>query len=181
MNFNITKHQLFHSFCIAPKDRFDGQNNNEEIILKLRAHPITQVFWILNSFFLLLILIVMDIFLVSILNFSQIVFVNVLCLSWISFYLLSNFSHWYYNVGIITNQRIIDIDFFQLLHKEVTAVMLNKVEDVTSKSSGFLSSFFDFGNVFIQTAGTEANVEFMNVPRPAQVAKAINDLINKKK
>jgi hypothetical protein len=55
--------------------------------------------------------------------------------------------------------------------------VINKIEDVTSKSGGFFSSVFDYGNVFVQTAGTEANVEFMNIPKPSEVVKIINSLL----
>ena len=80
---------------------------------------------------------------------------------------------------MVTDERIIDIDFHSVLYKEVTIAMLKKIEDVTSKAGGFFSSLFDYGNVFVQTAGTEANIEFMNVPKPSQVAKIINQLLSK--
>ena len=60
----------------------------------------------------------------------------------------------------------------------MTIAIAGKIEDVTSKTGGFLSSIFDYGNVFVQTAGTEANIEFVNIPKPSQVAQIINSLIN---
>ncbi len=50
------------------------------------------------------------------------------------------------------------------------------MEDVTAKSGGFFASIFNFGNVFVQTAGTEVNLEFHNIPRPAEVTRIINSL-----
>jgi hypothetical protein len=72
---------------------------------------------------------------------------------------------------------VIDIDLHSILYKEVTMAVLGKIEDVTSKSGGFFSSIFNYGNVFVQTAGTEANVEFINIPRPSEVTKIINSLL----
>lgn len=92
-------------------------------------------------------------------------------------YIWFNFISWYFNVGIITNERIIDVDFHAVIYKEVTETILPKVEDVTAKSGGFFSAIFNYGNVFVQTAGTEANIEFHNVPKPAEVTKIINDLV----
>ena len=92
--------------------------------------------------------------------------------------IFGNFLSWYFNVGIGTNHRVIDIDFHSLLYKEVTIALLEKVEDVTSKTSGFFSAIFNYGNVFLQTAGTEANIEFMNIPRPALIVKIVNQLVH---
>ncbi len=174
-----TKHQYFHSLCFYPKDRFDGQHPDEEIILKLRAHPATQIYWIINTVVLFLIVIIFNFYFSSFLTASQLLVINLLIVGWISFYFIYNFTHWYYSVGIITNERIIDVDYNSRLNREITVVQLGKIEDITSKSGGFIASVFDYGNIFIQTAGTEVNVEFMNIPKPGLTAKIINQMINK--
>jgi hypothetical protein len=80
-------------------------------------------------------------------------------------------------VGLITNERIVDVDFYNVLYKEVTATRIEKIEDVTSKSGGFIESFFHYGDVFVQTAGNELNIEFLEVPSPSRVVRIINDLM----
>ena len=87
------------------------------------------------------------------------------------------FLNWYFNVGIISNKRIVDVDFNVVLYKEVTYTLLSHIEDVTSKSGGFFESVFDYGNLFIQTAGTEVNTEFINIPHPSAAAKIIDMVI----
>ncbi len=176
-----TKHQYFHSLCFYPQDRFDGQHPNEEIILKLRAHPITQIYWLLNSVVFILLILIVDYVFFGFLTFKQFIFINLLAFGWIGFYFISNFTHWYFSIGIVTNERIIDVDYNALLNREITVAKLGKIEDITSKSSGFFSSIFDYGNLFIQTAGTEANIEFINIPKPGLTAKIINEIINKNK
>jgi membrane protein YdbS with pleckstrin-like domain len=83
-------------------------------------------------------------------------------------------------VGIVTNKRIIDIDFYGLIYKEITSAKLEKIEDITVKSGGFFASIFNYGNIFIQTAGTEVNIEFFNVPSPNKVRDLINSLTTEK-
>ena len=172
------RYHVLHSFCLRPKIKFDGQNNKESVILILRAHPITQVYWVINAFILLITLILLNFVFVTFLNTGQILFLGSFGLAMIFSYIWFNFLSWYFNVGIATTQRIVDIDFHSVLYKEVTVAMLGKVEDVTSKTGGFFSSIFDYGNVFLQTAGTEANIEFLNIPKPSRVAEIINQLIH---
>lgn len=176
MNKIKETHRTFHSFCLRPKIKFEGQNNQEEIILVLRSHPVTQIYWLINGTILLIILLLLNFIFPSFLNISQILFLNLFGLGIIFSYLWFNFLSWYFNVGIVTSERIVDIDFHSVLYKEVTITLINKVEDVTSKTGGFLSAVFDYGNIFVQTAGTEVNVEFLNIPKPALVAKIINQL-----
>lgn len=170
-------HFLFHSFCFLPKANFDGQEREEEVILRVRAHPVTQIYWLINSVFFLLIIFLLNIFYGFFLKSNQIFFINLFFLAIIFSYFWFNFVHWFYNVGIVSNKRIIDMDFPYLLYKEVTMTMLKNIEDITAKSSGFLSSFFNYGDVFIQTAGTEVNIEFIKVPKASLVVKIINDLL----
>jgi len=180
MKNNGQNHKLFHSFCLYPNVKFETQENKENVILVLRAHPITQIYWLLNSLFFIFILSLLNYFFPSFFNATQIFFLNVFAIVFILSYLWLNFLNWFFNVGVISNKRIIDIDFHGIIYKEVTATHLNKIEDITSKGGGYFQSFFDYGNVFIQTAGTEANIEFIDVPYPSQVATMINELIGKK-
>ena len=179
MKDNNKNHKLFHSFCLYPEVKFETQENKEEVILVLRAHPITQIYWFLNGLFFIFILFLLNYFFPSFFNDAQIFFLNVLAIVFILSYLWLNFLNWFFNVGIVSNKRIIDIDFHGIIYKEVTVAQLNKIEDITSKGGGYFQSFFDYGDVFIQTAGTEANIEFKNVPYPSQVVTTINELIGK--
>lgn len=82
---------------------------------------------------------------------------------------------------MVTNERIVDVDFHGTLYKEVSASSIGKIEDVTIKTGGFAASLFHYGNLFIQTAGTEGNIEFINIPNPTQAASIINNLMRSQK
>ncbi len=170
-------HSMLHSFCIKPNVKFETQNDQEEVILVLRAHPITQIGWIINSFIFLIVFILLNFFLPSFLSPTQIFFADIFGLAVIFSYVFFNFLSWFFNLGIVTNQRIVDVDFHAVIYKEVTETVFAKVEDVTDKSAGFFASIFDYGNVFIQTAGTEINIEFINIPKPSDVVKIIENFV----
>ena len=177
MDIRKPSSHALHAFDIRPGLRYANLHVHEEVILVLRAHPVTQIPWIINAVFAFFILFILNFFLPDFLTVSQIVFLNIFGFVAILSYLWFNFLGWYFNVGIITNQRVIDVDFHAVIYKEVTETLLSKVEDVTAKSGGFIASLFDFGHVFVQTAGTEANIEFFHVPRPSEVTKIINQLL----
>jgi hypothetical protein len=174
-----TSDHVFHSLSLRPKIEFEAQTDNEEIILAVRAHPITFIPIILNGVVLFILIFCVNFILPELLNMEQILFFNIFVSVIFIGYLWFNYLSWYFNIGIITNHRVIDVDFRSILYKEVTYTNLNKIEDVTAKGGGFIASVFNFGNVYIQTAGTEVNVEFMNIPRPSFVAKIVNGLLNK--
>lgn len=176
-NNNKSNHHYLHSYCFYPNIRFETQGASEKVILILRAHPITQVPWLINSLIFFILLFGLNLVIPSFFNLNQIIFINIFGLIIVFSYLWFNFLSWFFNVGIITSERIVDVDFHMALYKEVTATRLNRIEDITAKTGGYLASLFDYGNVFIQTAGTEANIEFFNIPHPSQVVETINNLI----
>ena len=167
--------------------RFETQEAKEEIILLLRRHPVTNVGWILVT----LLLIIFPVFFFSFILSANIVPKNmplgyfvVLPILWYLGTLgfaFTNFLFWYFNVYIVTNTRIIDIDWISILYKEFSSTQLSKIQDVTYKQGGILDSFFDFGTVYLQTAGTETNFEFELVPHPQHVVRQIDEILEKAK
>lgn len=178
MDIKAPHHRYIHALCVRPEIRFEAQEKDEEVILVLRAHPITQLPWILASFFAFVLLIILNFFFPTFLNSQQIVFANFLIVILILSYLWLNVLFYTFNVGIISNKRIIDIDFYSILYRETTESRLSNVEDITSKQGGYFGSFFHYGNVFIQTAGTQTNIEFLSVPEPAEIVRIINELLH---
>jgi len=77
----------------------------------------------------------------------------------------------------VTNERIIDLDFYNLIYKEFSATTIRQVSDITTKIGGFFGSLFHFGNVFVKTQGFEQNIEFELVPQPSEIVKIINTLM----
>ncbi|PIQ72862.1 hypothetical protein COY13_01130 [Candidatus Roizmanbacteria bacterium CG_4_10_14_0_2_um_filter_36_35] len=175
-----SENRVFFSYLIYPKIKFETYESGEKVFLLLRAHPITQLSWIVNSIIIFIIFFGVNFVIPSFLSLNQIFVLNCFGLVFILSFIWISFLNWYFNVGIITNRRVIDVDFHGILYKELTIARLNKIEDITVKSGGYFASLFDYGTVFVQTAGTEANVEFIDIPFPSQVVQNINQLLGKK-
>lgn len=170
--------RFLHAFSLYPSVRVESQSDEEKIVLLLRAHPITQIFWIINAFIFSILLIGLVIFMPGIIGIKETLFLAIFGIAFIFSYIWFNFLSWFFNVGVITTERVVDIDFHSIIYKEISEARLNKIEDVTSKGAGYFGSLFNFGNLFIQTAGTEVNIEFMNVPDPSGASHVINELLS---
>lgn len=177
-----SKHKYFHSFCVYPEQvSFESQQSDEKVILFLRAHPFTQLPWIISATLGFIFPTFANLFFGPYLSDLQIIFLNLAWHSALLSYIFINLLNWQFNIGLVTNKRIIDIDYHSILYKEINATTIDNVEDVTEKTVGLFSSFFGYGNLFIQTAGTTVNVEFINIPQPMQAVRIINNMMGKKK
>ena len=169
------------AFSAFPTDvKFSGEYENEDVLLLLRAHIITNLPWILISLggaiFPLILLPLFGVLGLPIGGGTIVAFV----LFWyagIFTYGFLNFLYWYFNVYIVTNERVVDIDWYSIIYKKVSATQISKIQDVHASQGGVFAGIFDYGDVEIQTAGTEINFEFTAVPHPQLVAKKIQELM----
>lgn len=173
-----SSHRYLHSFCERPNIRFQTQLDGETPILVLRAHPITQAGWIFTALALSVLPLFFAPFLSEVLAPLQSLFIIFFWYAFVFSYTILNIFNWVYNVGIVTNKRLIDIDYNGFMYREFSAAGISKVEEVTVKTGGFIPAIFNFGNVFVQTAGEEQNIEYLKVPDPNHAAKIINDLVH---
>ena len=158
------------------KLRFAGEEKEEEIVLVIRTHWMSQSRFICLSVGLLILPFILNKLLMSAdASFKFGLFVLCFLLSMSSF--IYGFLKWFYNVNIITNKRVIDYDFLGLFTSEISEARLDKIEDITSKQSGVLKSLFDVGSVYIQTAGAKAEIEFDNITNPKLVRDILNNLL----
>ncbi len=177
--------RLLHSFCALPKADFNTREKGEKIILILRAHPITQLPWIFNSFVFVILIVGLNVYLriafSNFFSFYELLALNIFLLAVLFSYIVINITSWFFNVGIVTNKRVLDLDYQPLTFRNFSGTKIENIEDISSISAGPFSNIFRYGNVIVQTAGTEQNIEFLKVPYPDEVVKIINKLITKRK
>lgn len=173
-------------FALDPAGvHFATQGEEEKIHLFLRRHFVTNIPWILFIVFLSVLPAVAAPFIDIILPTTFLSSVNWAVVALLFYYIvvfglvIVNFINWYFNVYIVTNQRVVDVDFYNIIYREVSSTRLNLIQDITVKTGGVLKAVFDYGHVFIQTAGTEVNFDFHDVPHPQRVAREIEALMEK--
>jgi hypothetical protein len=182
------KMHLLTSYAIRPDGiRFETQEEKETIVLFLRQHGIVNVLWILIAIIMIIAPTVVLPLLFGIMKIPievprTYIFVGTVFWYVATFgFILAKFLGWFINIYIVTNQRIVDIDFYYLLNKHFSQAELNKVQDISYVTKGILSTVFNYGNVLIQTAGELPNLEFEKVPNPEQIVETIRTLTEKHK
>lgn len=181
------KNGLLAAFVERPrKMRFETQTHDEEVVLLLRRHWFTNLPWM--ALVLVMTLVPLLVFKLNFLGQTDAIlaipfrFQLVGSLVW---YILTlglafeSFMMWYFNVFLLTDRRIVDIDFWGLLHKSVSETPLSNVQDITYEVSGFWRVVFNFGNLYVQTASEIPRIDFKDIPKPDLAHKKIAELIMK--
>ncbi|MCK9415809.1 MAG: hypothetical protein PHG60_02060 [Candidatus Dojkabacteria bacterium] len=168
---------------IFPKNvRFDRKEEGEEIIMITRKHwtayfthilvailipivPIALLFISSNSTDIYgKVTIYLGLFVASI-----VISVNVI---------ITAIVQWYYNISIITDKRILSLKVTSIFQHSYTEILWRKIQDVSHDSIGLLSSIFDIGNIYIDTAGEGIDLTLRFVPKPRNVQEVINNLVD---
>ncbi len=176
---------MFYSFWEKPEGvLFEDKEKDEVILLLIRRHLITNIHWIFISIVLFITPLLFLPFSqsLSVFNFLQLptryVVIFAIFYYLIAFtYLFVNFITWYFNISLITNKRIIDVNFSDLVYKSVSATKLTLLQDASYSQIGVLRSLFDYGDVLMQTAGSLDNFSFPGVPKPERVVRIVEELI----
>src|SRR3972149_7810694 len=171
-------HNPLSAYCYYPENvNFETRESEEKVVLMMRKHPITNLGWILIASVM-----VLAPSLVGFVPFIGAIPANfrfIGILGWYlvtTAYLLENFLTWFFNVYFITDERIIDVDFYNLIYKEVSEAEIEKIKDVTYKMGGVARTTFNYGDALVQTAAEVPNFEFLAVPTPDRVVKILQDL-----
>lgn len=174
------------SFEKSPtKVYFESQEKDEQILYLLRRDWITNVPWIFFGIVIFLFPIIFNVLLNQSLFFlipQKYVFeANILWYLMVTAFMLENYLLWFFNVYLVTDRRIMDIDFYGLFNKRVSEAPLENIEDITYSVSGVVQTVFNFGNIYIQTAAEQREFEFHFIPNPQEVHDKLTDLVTEKR
>lgn len=196
------KKSRFGTLEVYPHDvHFATQNKGERIFVKLRSHIATNLGWLIRGSFLLVmpILVVLffgslELFFIGIENdnlASSLLDVNnlinmvplslrigmlLLYFSFVGSYFLIHFLNWYFNIYLVTNERMKHIQFRAFHGKIISEAPLKNIEDITQRISGFGPSVFNYGDVRVQTSAQKNRFFFDQVPDPTWFRDTLADL-----
>jgi hypothetical protein len=178
---------LFTSYSENPSDiTFENQENDETVLLFTRKDLITNLPWIATGLALIIIpILAMPLFTLLHLeiinlpkNYSLILTIFYYLV--VATFLFINFITWYFNINIVTEKRIVDIELEGIVYKNVSATKLTLVQDVSYAQVGVIRTVFDYGDVLVQTAGTLDNFIFQAIPKPEDAVHIVENLIGKR-
>ncbi len=175
------------SVVILPETlEFETQNPNEKVFILLRKHLATNLGWVFVS----IILLIAPVILIFLFKFSGVqipqIFLQIkqsyilgVLFAWYCIVITNSFMKfldWYFNIYVITNERVLDFDFNPFAYHKISEAGLESIVDATQESIGFLPMIFNYGDVYIQTAGEKREFDFLSVPKPGWVRDKIMDL-----
>jgi membrane protein YdbS with pleckstrin-like domain len=162
--------------------KFDRKERDEEIIMISRKHWIAYCMHIIIALVVPIIPIILlvissntyDIFgkttiYLGLFVASLVISVNII---------VTAIIQWYYNISIITDKRILSLKVNNIFQHSYTEILWKKIQDVSHDSVGPLSSIFDVGNVYIDTAGEGVDLTLKLVPKPRDIQEVINNLVD---
>ena len=141
----------------------------EEMIEKVRKHWIVYVYDFLLHLFGCLFFIIIAIFLASKGNFNGLFYGDYGAMILVSFVLLfwaSFFYAWtksYFDVWYVTDQHIIAINQKDIFARDEAFMELVRIQDVFFEKNGFLQTLLGYGQLKVQSAGTDQEFVIENV------------------
>jgi len=170
---------------MLPKSLKDEIKDDEKVELVLRRHwfvflapmakpvlfifvPLAIILWLFGiSFFMSL----LESFLWAIIIAGWFFF-------WLLFALYEWFV-WYFDIFILTDKRIIDVEQKSLFSKNVSEITYDKIQDTSYQVSGIAQTFLKFGTINVQTAGSDVAITINDVAAPAMIQEKISELSKK--
>ena len=131
----------------------------------------TLVFFFFTPFFAELLGIIINMALLSFITTTILLFL------WLYGFII--WINYYFDVWVITNERVLNVEQKGLFTRVISEVNLSRVQDVTTKVGGFLPTLLNYGDILIQTAGEEKNFHFRNVGDPSVHKDEIVQLVKK--
>lgn len=157
-----------------------GKEGDEPIVIFARRHIISflgTVFYFILAFVLPLILWSLNSSIVKT-EFSQ-NDLALITLTLSSYYLVLvtyffiEWINYYYDILIVTTKILYDIEQKNFFLRQISHVHLLQIEDISSEIKGFFQTLFAYGNVIIQTAGSEERTVIKYIANPQETAAMI--------
>jgi hypothetical protein len=103
---------------------------------------------------------------------------------WLLFGVMAGFmvwTHYYLDLWIITDRRIIVIDQIHFFNRNVSSFRLERLQDIKVVVDGVLPTFLDFGTLHVHTAGNqEENFTTPGLPDPRGLQAIIQNATEKR-
>lgn len=159
---------------------FEGKNEEETLLVFTRRHWFVLFGVVISTIFASLLPIVLIVLLAPLIvahegasilfMFCWLVYIMVL---W--FLLAYKLTMHSLDTWIVTNERILDIVQIGLFNRKISELHLESIQDISVNTKGLVESYFNFGNIEIQTGATAQRFLFDKVPNPLDIKDIIMD------
>lgn len=165
----------------ALRKKFDGQHDDEQVILVERQHPVVMRRQLIFGPLIIIVVLLPwayatgnDLAWVGYTYWGLLVGFAIF-----GFYWLRTWVGWYYSVYVLTNTRIMIVKQHGFFGREVTELALNNVQNVNYKIKGAQASLLGYGNVIIETLSGSKPLSLRMVHKPAKLQQAILEVVRR--
>lgn len=162
---------------------FPGMHTDEQILMLQRKHWSVLV----HKLFRYVVLLVIPLLIFAVLAWFGVVLTidtqnlsGVLLVLGASLYTLLLwmlfFHDWldhYLDALIVTSERVVRIEQKGLFNRTVADLTLDRIQDVTVETKGFVQTFLRYGSLHLQSAGERERFVFPDIPDPEMVKAEI--------
>lgn len=177
---------IYPRFAYIPQSIFSDQRDTERIFVVARRHLVD----FFQSLVILLVMILLPIMvsiifggtIITAIQANEAYWADMMILSTMVYFLIlimifmTSWVGYYYNLLIVTDERIVEITQRGFFSRETFELTYDQIEDVDFSSRGLLATYFDVGEIEIQTAGPHRNFFIKKAPRPHLIGAIIHDL-----
>lgn len=169
--------KLLLSLFKHSSNSFEGQQEGEKILLLIRRHPFTISTRLVVLILVGLVPIILGKFFfphISTEDYKDLFFfLSSLWYLGLWLFIFHALTLYILNTVIVTDRRVIDRDQHGLFNQKVSELNGDRIQDVSTHVNGVVETFLGFGDVTVQTAASERQFIFHQVPRPEQVKDVI--------
>jgi uncharacterized membrane protein YdbT with pleckstrin-like domain len=167
----------FLSIFTESPNSFQGQNTNEKVLIFLRRHPFVIIIRIIGLAIAYALPILISLVFTDFVLLNNLIGLYLFTVSiWSLFFWLAifySFTMYTLDVWIITDSRIIDSTQHGFFNRTTSELHLTRIQDISVNVNGPVESILNFGELNIQTAGTEGRFKLQQIPNPAYVKDAL--------
>src|SRR5258708_11093051 len=177
-------HKRFNALFVLPKEKsYENLETDERVIFFIYRHPIVMFKKIAVGALLILVPILALFAVTQTHDPFGLKLTLFLCFYWycfVIFYFLAVFVSYRSDVFIVTNERIIDFDLYNLMTKEVDDADLGAIHDIKHEgSSGVFRAAYNVGDITLTMPSKELVMK--NLPEPGKLALAIGEVVEEAK
>lgn len=135
---------------------------NEKLIIEIRKHIFYFYVSITGILIVAVIPLVIHRIMIEFIIFTNPLIINLffilvyaIFLIFVATVIFIQWTDYYIDVWLITDQRVVDFELKGLFHRDIVSVTLDKVVDVKVIINGVIENMLKIGDIHIQTAGTD--------------------------
>ncbi len=84
------------------------------------------------------------------------------------FYFFHRYMLWRLNSYILTDKRLINLQFYNTVHKRVIETPLDRILNISFETKGIFPAIFNYGDIYVQIVGLTEPLVFSKISRPAK-------------